>query len=166
MKNNFVRDPERTKRYQKTHRKPQTDNGANTIQQIADYERISGYVWIVLGVIQIVTVIGIIAGIWNVFAGWTRLKIVPNILARNADIPESFEGISTDPHSAQPFPIFFATTLPPISTARRSAQCVAAPCPLKSSFPSTITVVSKTGTANIVISESSVNFVRATTRRD
>jgi uncharacterized membrane protein len=94
MKNNFVRDPERTKRYQKTHRKPQTDNGANTIQQIADYERISGYVWIVLGVIQIVTVIGIIAGIWNVFAGWTRLKIVPNILARNADIPESFEGIS------------------------------------------------------------------------
>lgn len=64
------------------------------IQQIADYERISGYVWIVLGAIQVVSVVGLIAGIWNIFAGRSRLQIVPHILERDATIPESFENIS------------------------------------------------------------------------
>ncbi len=45
------------------------DYGHNVIRRIADYERMSGILWIVLGVIQICTVVGIIAGVWNVFAG-------------------------------------------------------------------------------------------------
>lgn len=70
------------------------DADANTIRQIADYERISGYVWIVLGVIQIVTVVGIVAGIWNIVAGRSRLQIVPRILARDAAIPAELDHVT------------------------------------------------------------------------
>lgn len=70
------------------------DADANLVRQIADYERISGYLWIVLGIIQVISIVGIVAGAWNIYAGWTRLKIVPDILARHAGIPEAFEGIS------------------------------------------------------------------------
>lgn len=70
------------------------DADANVIRQIADYERISGWLWIVLGIIQVISVVGMVAGAWNIYAGWTRLKIVPSILERDAGIPEAFEGIS------------------------------------------------------------------------
>lgn len=68
---------------------------ANTIRQIADYERISGYVWIVFGIIQILSLFGIVAGIWNIFAGRSRLKVAPHIMARNKAVPEVFDGIGS-----------------------------------------------------------------------
>lgn len=61
-----------------------------TISRIADYERISGILWIVLGIIQICTIVGIIAGVWNVFAGFSRRKMVPLIQARNPCVPTSY----------------------------------------------------------------------------
>jgi hypothetical protein len=67
---------------------------ADLIRRIADYERISGILWIVLGAIQILTLVGIIAGIWNIFAGRSRLKLSPFISARDASVPEAYESMS------------------------------------------------------------------------
>ena len=64
-----------------------------TLRRIADYERISGVVWIVIGVLQCLILIGIIAGIWNIFAGVSRMKAVPIILARSPSVPSMFEGV-------------------------------------------------------------------------
>ena len=65
----------------------------NLIRRIADYERISGILWIVLAIIQICTCIGAVAGIWNIFAGRSRLKIAPQIRLRNPNVPKAFESI-------------------------------------------------------------------------
>ena len=64
------------------------------IRQIADYEKLSGILWIGLGVIQVLTVIAVIAGIWNLYAGYTRIKAQPLILARHKSVPDSFESIN------------------------------------------------------------------------
>ena len=65
----------------------------DTVRRIADYERVSGILWIVIGVFQCLTLIGIIAGIWNIFAGISRIRIVPTILQRDPRVPAAFEGI-------------------------------------------------------------------------
>ena len=41
----------------------------NEIRRLADYQRVSGVLWIVLGIVQILSVYGIIAGVWNIPAG-------------------------------------------------------------------------------------------------
>ncbi len=64
-----------------------------TARRIADYERISGYIWIAIGVVQCIALITIIAGIWNIFAGVSRVRSCPFILARDSSVPEMFEGI-------------------------------------------------------------------------
>lgn len=69
-----------------------TDDGATVIRRIADYERISGILWIVLGIIQVISVAGVIAGIWNIVAGSSRMKLVPAILERRSWVPADFEG--------------------------------------------------------------------------
>lgn len=66
----------------------------NLIRRISDYERISGILWIVLAVIQICTIVGVIAGIWNIFAGRSRLKISKRIAFRDSKIPKLYEGIN------------------------------------------------------------------------
>lgn len=65
-----------------------------TIRRIAEYERISAIVWTVIAIIQILSVVAIIAGLWNLVAAWTRFRIVPHIQARNCRVPEAFEGIT------------------------------------------------------------------------
>lgn len=69
------------------------DDEENLIRRIADYERISGYIWIVIGIMQILSLFGIIAGIWNIFAGRSSLKLVPHIRARSSRVPSAFENI-------------------------------------------------------------------------
>lgn len=69
-------------------------NGKNTLKRLADYEKISGIFWIVLGAIQIITIIGIIAGAWNIYAGYSRIKISPRILSADSDIPEIFDDMT------------------------------------------------------------------------
>jgi hypothetical protein len=64
------------------------------IRRIAEYERISGILWIVLGVIQILCLVGIIAGIWNIFAGRSRLKFSPVIASRDATVPQAYDSIT------------------------------------------------------------------------
>lgn len=65
----------------------------STIRRIADYERVSGILWIVIGALQCLTLIGIIAGIWNIVAGISRIRVVPIILQRDPRVPAIFEGI-------------------------------------------------------------------------
>jgi hypothetical protein len=60
---------------------------------IARYERISGVVWIVLGVIQIFTFYLALAGVWNIFAGITRLTAAPAIQRRESRVPAMFAGV-------------------------------------------------------------------------
>lgn len=70
-----------------------TTNPEATIRRLADYERVSGILWIVIGVIQCLTLIGLIAGIWNIVAGVSGIRIAPVILQRDPCIPAVFEGI-------------------------------------------------------------------------
>jgi hypothetical protein len=67
------------------------DKGQLTLRRLHDYERWSGIAWIVLGGIQVLTVIGILAGAWNIYAGLTRLKMADRIKARDRTVPAAFE---------------------------------------------------------------------------
>jgi hypothetical protein len=70
-----------------------TISDEQTIRRIADYERISGVLWLIIGIIQIATIIGAIAGIWNVIAATTRFRRSKQVRARYPGIPKSFEPI-------------------------------------------------------------------------
>lgn len=63
------------------------------IRRIADYERISGIIWIILAIIQICTIYGIIAGVWNLIAGISRIRFVKAIQQRDSSVPREFEGV-------------------------------------------------------------------------
>lgn len=73
------------------------------IRRIHDYQRLSGILWIAIGVLQILSIcvlfiFGIptaLVGVWNIFAGISHLKIAPRILARESDIPAQFEDMNS-----------------------------------------------------------------------
>jgi hypothetical protein len=70
----------------------------NTVRQISDYERLSGIFWIVLGILQCLTIFvfyifGPVVGIWNIMAGISHLKRSPRILARDPAIPSEYESL-------------------------------------------------------------------------
>jgi hypothetical protein len=64
------------------------------IRRISDYARISGILWIVLGSIQVLSIVGAIAGAWNIFAGITRLQAATRISNRDPKVPGEFNGIT------------------------------------------------------------------------
>lgn len=68
--------------------------GAPVIRQLSDYERYSGWAWVTLGVIQVITVFGIIAGVWNIVAGISRIKMAPRIAARDPAVPAAFDSLT------------------------------------------------------------------------
>ncbi len=63
------------------------------IRRIADYERISGILWIGIAIVQLISIYGAIAGIWNIIAGISRIQVVKRIRARDSSIPTDFEGV-------------------------------------------------------------------------
>lgn len=70
----------------------------DTIRRMHDYERLSGIFWIILGILQVSSILvlwlpGPIIGIWNIFAGTSRLKMASQIAARDANVPSAFEGM-------------------------------------------------------------------------
>src|SRR5215212_3183884 len=73
------------------------------IRRIHDYERLSGILWIALGVLQILSIcvlfiFGIptmLVGIWNILAGISKLKIAPRILAREITVPAQFDSMNS-----------------------------------------------------------------------
>jgi hypothetical protein len=75
------------------HALPSTSSEA-LIRQASDYARLSGILWIVLGVIQILTVVGAIAGGWNIYAGITRLSAAKLIMGRDPRVVAEFRSIT------------------------------------------------------------------------
>lgn len=65
-----------------------------TARSIATYERVSGVLWIVLGIVQVFSLVLIIAGVWNIIAGASRLGVAPAIQRREARVPHMFNGIA------------------------------------------------------------------------
>jgi GYF domain 2 len=63
------------------------------IRRLADFERVSGIVWIVLGALQIALIYTAIAGVWNIIAGILRLTKVKMIKGRSRYIPQEYEPI-------------------------------------------------------------------------
>jgi len=61
------------------------------LSKIADLERISAIVWIVLGIILVCACFTMIAGIWNIVAGVHNLKRVSRIRAGDSSIPKEYE---------------------------------------------------------------------------
>ena len=74
--------------------KSEVDDVDLTVNRLADYQRWSGFLWIGLGIIQALTVYGIIAGVWNIFAGISRVKMAKQIRARDASVPAAFKDVS------------------------------------------------------------------------
>jgi Protein of unknown function (DUF2510) len=70
------------------------DDDATVVRRLALYERLSGWAWLTLGIIQVLTAVGIIAGAWNIYAAITRIKIAPRIERRESSIPSAFTGLT------------------------------------------------------------------------
>ena len=70
------------------------DEGDDIACSIADYERLSGILWIGLGAIQIIAVVTAIAGAWNIWAGISRLSMSKRVRAREFAVPQAYEGLT------------------------------------------------------------------------
>ena len=60
-------------------------------ERLARYERISGIVWLVIAVIQILAVVTIVAGIWNIFASVSRFRFARAIRDGHPGIVRAYE---------------------------------------------------------------------------
>lgn len=64
------------------------------IRRLTEYSHWSGVAWIVLGAVQILTLFGIIAGAWNVYAGYTRIRAAKDIERRDPNVPASVQSLA------------------------------------------------------------------------
>lgn len=62
-----------------------------TIARLAGYEKFSGILWLVIAGLQMLTCLGFIAGLWNLFAGISRLRLVKPIRERRSFVPAAYE---------------------------------------------------------------------------
>jgi len=65
------------------------------VRGFSSYERTSGYVWIAIGIIQVICLITIIAGVWNIYVGINRGKLAAQIERRDPYVPATFEPLTT-----------------------------------------------------------------------
>lgn len=65
-------------------------------RKLSEYEKMSGVVWLVIGIIQICTLIGIICGIWNIIVSISRLKYANELLNKPTGITEKYENQLTE----------------------------------------------------------------------
>lgn len=63
------------------------------VRRIADYYRISAVLWLVIAIIQILCIVPIIAGIWNLFASISRFKMIERIRDRDPEVVKANQGI-------------------------------------------------------------------------
>ncbi|MCK5862581.1 MAG: SHOCT domain-containing protein [Candidatus Hydrogenedentes bacterium] len=70
-----------------------TKDRADFIRRISDYEKVSAILWLILAIIQICSLVGIIAGIWNLFASFSRFGIVKKIRNRDPEVLSAYEGM-------------------------------------------------------------------------
>lgn len=64
------------------------------INKIADCQKISNILWLIISIIQILSIICIIAGIWNLVAVICSWKTPKKILHMDKDIPSYYEGVA------------------------------------------------------------------------
>jgi hypothetical protein len=67
---------------------------ATFVRQMSGYSRWTGVAWIVLGGLQILSLFGIVAGAWNVFAGVRRIRFAERIKERAPSVPQAVEGLA------------------------------------------------------------------------
>jgi len=73
---------------------PLTGQDQLTVRRLYQYERWSGIAAIVLGAIGVLSLVFIIGGAWNIFAGITRLKTADRIRARDQTVPAAFVSLT------------------------------------------------------------------------
>ena len=71
-----------------------TQDRDNFIRRIADYEKISAIFWLILAIVQIFSVVAVIAGIWNLFASISRFAMIKKISLVSPDVPSAYEGVA------------------------------------------------------------------------
>ncbi len=68
------------------------DDYKNTINKLSNYEKTSGVIWLTIGIIQCITLVGIICGIWNIVISIQRLNYSKIILtSKPIEIYNNFE---------------------------------------------------------------------------
>lgn len=70
------------------------NNNEVIIRRIADYEKVARVCWLIIAIIQILSIIGIIAGIWNIIAVASRWDMPKKILNKDYDVPEIYKPLS------------------------------------------------------------------------
>jgi hypothetical protein len=68
------------------------DSDEQIIRRLAEYKKLSGIAWIIIGGLQICLVVTAIAGVWNVVVGLSRLATSKAITARDPRVPDSAQG--------------------------------------------------------------------------
>ena len=63
----------------------------DVIRRLARYERISGIVWLVIAVLQILFIVTALAGLWNIYACVSRLRMARYIESRDPGVPAAYE---------------------------------------------------------------------------
>lgn len=71
------------------------DRAEKIIRNLVRYERISAVVWLVIAIIQILLVVTALAGLWNIYACYTRFKMARFIQSRHPGVPAAYEGAVT-----------------------------------------------------------------------
>ncbi|NJK78557.1 MAG: hypothetical protein HC876_18190 [Chloroflexaceae bacterium] len=70
-----------------------------TLRRIAEYATLAGWFWIILGIVQCLSIVlfyifGPVVGIWNIVAGISRLGMVKRIKQRDPSVVAAYEGIA------------------------------------------------------------------------
>lgn len=61
------------------------------LERLSQKIHTNAILWMVLGIVQCITMIGIIAGIWNIYAAWNDMKYSKECLNNPSGIVQRFE---------------------------------------------------------------------------
>ncbi len=71
------------------------DEKSQYYRKLSDYEKTSGIIWLVIGIIQVLTVVGIICGIWNIVMAVQRLNYSKELMKKPPNVVKTFESQMT-----------------------------------------------------------------------
>lgn len=86
-------------------------NSEEYYKKLSEYEKMSGIVWLIIGIVQICTLVGVICGIWNIIASTSRLKYSKELLTKPNGIVERFENQLTEIVIIMVLNIFFGAII-------------------------------------------------------
>lgn len=73
---------------------PSPDADSQLVRRVTEYTRWSGVAWMVLGALQVLSVLAIIAGLWNLYAGYTRIRFATVVERRDPSVPAAVTGLA------------------------------------------------------------------------